>query len=304
MFFWHWSHWFQLRCVFVAAHPCPVSCKETLTRVFVCHWHEPWRFISITLFYKRIFNRERDIVEWTHLNHISLNPTKTNYMILTTRQKRQILNSPSAHIMIGKQQRHEVSEHKFLGVTIDNNLTWGPQTRHLCKSAAKRVYQSAKFQNFLTFHARKTFFQAHIQSCIDYASTLWDSASESLLKPLKSLHRRAIRIVLLKHTSLTNEDYKNTTLLPLKPRLMCKKARFMHKILSGKAPTYLLEKVSINHYSRNCSRKLNVPMPRLDLFKSSLIELSGIRYPLHSKKQLLCQFSKLGYQNICYLPWV
>ena len=27
MFFWHWSHWFQLRCIFVAAHPCPVSCK-------------------------------------------------------------------------------------------------------------------------------------------------------------------------------------------------------------------------------------------------------------------------------------
>ena len=135
----------------------------------------------------------------------------------------------------------------------------------------KGFTQSAKIKNFLTFHARKTFFQAHFQSCIDYASTLWDSASESLLKPLKSLHRRAIRIVLLKHTSLTNEDYKNTTLLPLKPRLMCKKARFMHKILSGKAPTYLLEKVSINHYSRNCSRKFNVPTPRLDLFKSSLM---------------------------------
>ena len=26
-----------------------------------------------------------DIVEWTHLNHMSLNPTKTNYMISTTR---------------------------------------------------------------------------------------------------------------------------------------------------------------------------------------------------------------------------
>ena len=126
--------------------------------------------------------------------------------------------------------------------------------------------------------------QSHIQSCIDYASTLWDSASESLLKPLKSLHRRAIKIILLKHTSLTNEDYKNTTLLPLKAWLMCNKARFMHTILSGKAPTYLLEKLSINHYSRNCSRKPNVPTPTL-----------GIRYPLHSQKQLPCRFSKLGY---------
>ena len=44
-----------------------------------------------------------DIVEWTHLNHMSLNPTKTNYMILTTRQKRQKLNLPHAHILISKQ---------------------------------------------------------------------------------------------------------------------------------------------------------------------------------------------------------
>ena len=117
----------------------------------------------------------------------------------------------------------------------------------------------------------KKKIQAHIQSCIDYASTLWDSTSESLLKPLKSLHRRAVKIILLKNTSLTNDDYKKTTILPLKYRLMYNKACFMHKILSGKAPTYLVKRVSINLYSRNYSRKLNVPMPRLDLFQSSLM---------------------------------
>ena len=100
-----------------------------------------------------------DIVEWTHLNHMSLNPTKTNYMILTTRQKRHILNSPPAHIMIGKQQLHKVSEHKLLEVTIDNNLTWGQQIRDLCKSTAKRVYQSAKIKNFLIFYDRKKNFK-------------------------------------------------------------------------------------------------------------------------------------------------
>ena len=39
-----------------------------------------------------------DVVEWTHLNHMSLNPSKTKYMILTTRQKRQLLHSPSVHL--------------------------------------------------------------------------------------------------------------------------------------------------------------------------------------------------------------
>ena len=213
-----------------------------------------------------------DIIEWTHINHMSLNLSKTNYMILTTCQKCQILSSPPVQLLVGNKQLHEVSEHKLLGVIIDNNLTWGPHIRYLCKSLAKKVYQSAKIKNFLTFHAQKTFFQAHIQSRIDYASTLWDSASESVVKPLKSLHIRAVKIILVKkHTSLTNDDYKKTTILPHKHRLMYNKARFMHKILSGKAPTYLVKRVSINLFSRNYSRKLNVPMSRLDLFKSSLM---------------------------------
>ena len=56
-----------------------------------------------------------DIVEWTHLNHLSLNPTKNNYTILTTRQKRQILNLLPNHIMTGKQQVHESVNTNFLG---------------------------------------------------------------------------------------------------------------------------------------------------------------------------------------------
>ena len=212
-----------------------------------------------------------DVFEWTHLNHMSLNPSKTKYMILTTRQKRQLLHSPSAHLSVGNQQITEVSDHKVLGVTIDNNLTWGPHIRDLCKTTAKKVYQSAKIKHFLNFHARKTFFQAHIQSGIDYASTLWDSASDSLKKPLKSLHRRAIKIVLLKRTSLTDKDYKTAQILPLSSRLMSNKGRFVHKILSGRAPMYLSTKLFINQSSRNSSRKLNVPIPRIDLFKSSLV---------------------------------
>ena len=110
-----------------------------------------------------------------------------------------------------------------------------------------------------------------IQSGIDYVSTLWDSASDSLQKPLKSLHRRAIKTVLLKRTSLTDKDYKAGQILPLSSRLMSNQARFVHKIISGWAPMYLSTKLLINQSSRNSSRKLNVPIPRIDLFKSSLL---------------------------------
>ena len=99
-----------------------------------------------------------DIIEWTHINHMSLNPSKTNYMILTTRQKRQILSTPPVQLLVGNKQLHEVSEHKLLGVIIDNNLTWGPHIRYLCKSVAKRVYQSAKIKKLPQLSCSKNIF--------------------------------------------------------------------------------------------------------------------------------------------------
>ena len=58
--------------------------------------------------------------------------------MLTTRQKRQLPHSPSAHLSVGNEQVTEVSDHKVLGVTMDNNLTWGPHIRGLCKTTEKK----------------------------------------------------------------------------------------------------------------------------------------------------------------------
>ena len=52
-----------------------------------------------------------DVVEWTHLNRMSLNPSKTKYMILTTRQKRLLFHLPSARLSVDNQQITEVSDH-------------------------------------------------------------------------------------------------------------------------------------------------------------------------------------------------
>ena len=93
-----------------------------------------------------------------------------------------------------------------------------------------------------------------------------DSASENTLKPLVSLHKRALKAILLKNTILATSDYNVLSILPLKERL---KGVLMHKIMSEKVPSSLTAKFYLNQ-SRH-SGKLNIPIPRIDLFKSSLV---------------------------------
>ena len=167
---------------------------------------------------------------------MSLNPSKTKYMILTTRQKRQLLYSLSAHLSVGNQHITEVSDHKVLGVTTDNNLSWGAPILVMCeKIRQKRPTSQQKWSVFLNFMPEKRF------------------SSQQILSVFLT-YRPAIKIVLLKRTSLTDKDYKTAQILPLSPRLICNKAHFDHKSVLDRAPIYLSAKSLINQSSRNSSR--------------------------------------------------
>ena len=193
---------------------------------------------------------------------MSLNSYKTKYMTITTRQKRQNISSRMP-LYIGNEKIVEVATHKVLGVTIDNNLSWTNHVNELTKHVPQKLYQLAKIKHFLNANARKQFVYAHIQPIIDYASTLWDPASANTLKPLVSIHKRALKLTLLKSTSLTTHDYKLLDVLPQKLKLEFNKGIIMHKIVSG----YALSNLKLNFHSnqKRHSHKLVVPRPRLDL---------------------------------------
>jgi hypothetical protein len=205
--------------------------------------------------------------EWCNLNHMSLNPHKTKLMLLTTRQKRQILTTQLPPIYIEGVKVEEVDKHRVLGVIIDNNLSWKTHINNLCKNLSKRVYQLCKIKHFLNLHARKLFLHAYILSSINYCSTLFDTASANTLKPLISIYKRALKAVLLKSSSVTNSDYIKLDILPLKNMLNINKCIFMHRILCKSVPDTLYSNF---HRHLRCSTKLQIPIPRIDLFKSSL----------------------------------
>ena len=60
------------------------------------------------------------------------------------------------------------------------------------------------------------FFNAHILTLIGYASTLWDSPSEPNLRFIFRLHKRALKLVLLKSNSLAITNYSQLKTLNLK----------------------------------------------------------------------------------------
>ena len=209
------------------------------------------------------------LVTWSELNHMALNAQTTKCMYVSARQKRQKLSASFQPLFIGKQTIEEVHSHKVLGVIIDRDLSWYNHISFLGKRLAVKISQLAKVKYFIDLHSRSLFFYAHILTLIDYGSTLLDNANESNMRFIFRLHKRALKLVLLKSNQSTITDYSQLKTLDLKNRLKCNKLVCMHSVVYGSAPSNIISRFSINKYRHD--HMLSFPRPRNNLFKANLL---------------------------------
>ena len=84
---------------------------------------------------KSVLNDElQNIDVWLKCNKLSVNINKTNHVILKPRQKQ--FNS-SISLSFGGKPLQQSYKTKFLGVSIDDHLTWKHHISYVCKQIAK-----------------------------------------------------------------------------------------------------------------------------------------------------------------------
>ena len=212
-----------------------------------------------------------EISDWCTHNAMILNPLKTECMVVCTRQKRQLgpllLNLSMADTTI-----KQVSKHRLLGVIIDQNLTWQDHISHICKTISKNMFMLSKLKHLTDILTRQMFYNAHIKSHLDYASTVWDTPSENHLKKLNSLHRRAVKLILPDTTLTTDEKFRKLSILPLSSHLKFNKGVIMFKVANRTVPEYLQNFFirRVLSYSSSRQGQFLITYPRINIYKCSL----------------------------------
>ena len=79
-----------------------------------------------------------NISKWVIANELTLNVTKTEFMLIGLRQKLNALTA-SPVLSINGTSVKQVSTSKSLGVLIDANLTWGSHIEKLAKKIASGI---------------------------------------------------------------------------------------------------------------------------------------------------------------------
>ena len=121
-----------------------------------------------------------------------INPIKTKSMTIATGQKHQLSPLPLDLVLNGAKI-DQVSEHRLLGITIDNKLRWDSHINNVCKTVSRRVFLLSKLRYTVDVETRKLFFNAHIKPHIDYASVVWDGCSDVLKKKKKKKKKKKIK---------------------------------------------------------------------------------------------------------------
>ena len=211
-----------LFCIYINDFPLSLSDKSVRCDLFADDSNLHTKDKSITTIETSLQIAINDAASWAKNNKMILHPSKSKSMVITTRQKHQ-LAPLRLNLFLQTVPIEQVDRHKVLGVIIDQRLNWDGHISQLCKKLSKNIYLLSKLAQVADHKSLLIFAHAHIFSHIDYASTLWDNASENSIKPLNSIYRRVAKLILKGDILSTNEKLKELSLLPLHGRCLFNK---------------------------------------------------------------------------------
>ena len=211
-----------------------------------------------------VINREiQQVYDWLAVNKLSLNVKKTKFMIFFTSQ--QNINRFIPTLSIGGKLIERVKNFNFLGLTINENMSWKPHTDKIANKTSKYVGVLNRLKRYLPGYILKTIYVSLIQSNLNYSLMAWGFNCGRL----KRIQKKAIRIVCgSKYLGHTTPLMKNIEILRLEDMLKLNMLKWYHRYINKKLPLYFLDyniksQGDIHDHNTRGREHFLQPVPRL-----------------------------------------
>ncbi len=191
---------------------------------------------------QRIIECTTVIDKWMASNRLKLNPGKTQFMWLGTRQQLdKIVMSP--FVLPDGTSIHASVSARDLGVTVDNQLTMDSHVHSMLNSCFHQLRQLRTIRSSLTVESTSTLVHAFISSRIDYCNSVLYGSTDRVKRKLQSILNASARLIhhrrLYDHITPVLRD--DLHWLPIEQRITFKIAVHVFNCLRGQSPPYLAE---------------------------------------------------------------
>ena len=185
-----------------------------------------------------IENCVADIRAWMLSNRLLINDTKTEFVIISSRQ--QVSKIHIDKIKVGESTIEPVKMVRNLGAWFDSHMSMNSHIGKVCSKAFRSLYNIRQIRKFLSEETTKILVHAFVTSHLDYCNSLLYGLPQYQYDRLQRVLNAAARVVCL----VPKFDHITPVLsrlhwLPVRYRVTFKILLLVYKALHVKAPPYI-----------------------------------------------------------------
>ena len=176
------------------------------------------------------------------------------------------------NIKIKGKQIQEKDCTMYLGILIDNKLSWNCHIKHVNLKISKGIGILTKLR-YLSKGVLRTLFYAFVQPHIDYGLLVWGSATPNNLKPIKQKLQKAVKKILFKNPNHSTEPlFHKLKFLDFDKHEFLIISSFMWQLTYDNIPDTIKSSFNIRNreYGEN-NLKYHVPNINLELLKRNIV---------------------------------
>ena len=187
----------------------------------------------IDMSFEENINKElEEIYDWLAVNKLSPNVRKTKFRIFHTPGTKL---SFIPKICINGIELERVQDFNFLGLTINENLSWKPHVNKIAHKISKYSGILCRLKHFLPPHILRMIYCSIIQSNLNNSLLTWGYDCNRLIK----LQKKIIRIICSsKYNAHTEPLFKKLELLKLRDMMQHNSLKFYYKLKKNEFPVY------------------------------------------------------------------
>jgi hypothetical protein len=215
---------------------------------------------------------------WMDQNRLKMNCTKTEFTMFGNQV--QLRKCDTKNIAVNEERIEATKTFKYLGVTLDDNLTLKPFIKEKCKKCNFNLKNIREIRKYLSQKTCEQLVNALVTSTLDYGNGLLAKLPQSTLRPLQIVQNRAAKMVLQRsRDSSSTEARKTLHWLPVEARVRFKTLSLAHHCIHKEAPEYLCQMFKKNepkpYNLRSDTNLYHVPTSRCKSFGDRAFSVNG-----------------------------
>ena len=133
--------------------------------------------------------------DWFKANKLTLHPSKTKYIFFSAGQHIELeseILTPDGVAIEKIGLNCETKWFKFLGMRLDDKLSWEGQSAHAYQKAVAGTFRLARLKRTVLFRIRLMIYNSLIRPYFEYCIEVWGCSKASNLKVFFKLHKMCV----------------------------------------------------------------------------------------------------------------